>query len=541
MALREILAKFGFDIDDKKLGDADKKTNDFKANIKELAGLYLGEQLVSGVKEFITGLEEQAAQISDTSARLGLNTQELQRWQLAAKFAGAESTHVAAGFKVLQKNAADAVAGASAPAEAFSRLGVSLKDVNGSLKPSPQLMRDTLVALSALEDESERNALAMKTLGEAGLALGPLVADGAAGLDQLLGKLDELGGGLGDDALQVLGETGDRLDELDATVLAFKSRLSVTLVPALNTGIETFTKLLSWISRVTKESNVFQAAALVLGVVVGKVAIGMYAKFIPIIALIAAVVLIVDDLITLFKGGDSVIGRAIDKLFGAGTAAKVVEDVKAAWDRFFGGLEAFPGIGAKIEAVFTRLGAAAISWLDSVAGEFGEAWDFLVKDAKAFVDDLIMGIVNGIVGSAYKVTKAFKDLGKDMFRGIKEVFQSNSPSLVMDRFMDQDVGGGAVRGLARAAVKVRDQARETFGGAIPGTPGAFSPTIQVRAAPAAAGPSTRHVDQRNNIQMTFQVNGGNLDGVRAAARGGLGDALDDDRRAMMAALEPTGG
>lgn len=539
MALREILAKFGFDIEEKKLDTASEKTDGLAGKVKELAGLYLGEQLVQGVTNFVDNMAGMADQLVDTSNRLGLNAQELQRWNLAAKLSGAEAAQVGVGFRNLQKNAAEAVAGGKTQAEVFSRLGIALKDTNDALKPSAQLMRETGLALSTLDDESERNALAMKIFGEAGLALGPMFSGGAEGLDELLGKLDELGGGLGDDALAVLGDSGDKLDELNISILSLKSRLSVTLVPALNEGIGWFTKIVVNISKATEGTNVFQAAAVILGVVVAKVAIGMYAKFIPLIAVIALILLIVDDLITLFKGGDSVIGRAIDALFGVGTTKKVIEEVKAVWKRFFGDLEQFPTLGAKIEAVFTRLASALVSWVDGIGEEFSQARDFVVQDAKQFADDLIDGIVNGLKNGWDKVTNTFKDLGKGMMRSIRGVFDSHSPSRVLDRFMDQDVGGGAVQGLARAAVKIQQQAKTTFGGAIPGSSAGFAPSIRVQSAGGPTGPVTYHVDQRNTISQTFPVSG-SAEGVRSAARDGLGDALDDERRAALAALETLG-
>lgn len=536
MALREILAKFGFDVDEKKLDTASEKTDGLAGKVKELAGLYLGEQLVQGVKGFIDDMSGMADQLQDTSNRLGLNAQELQRWNLAAKLSGAEAAHVGVGFRNLQKNADAAVNGAKTQAETFERLGVKLEGVNGALKPSSQLMREVGIALSGLGDESERNALAMKVFGEAGLALGPMFSEGAEGLDTLLGKLDELGGGLGDDALGVLTDSGDLLDELDTSILSLKSRLSVTLVPALNETIGWFTKVVVGISKATEGTNVFQAAALILGVVIAKVAIGMYAKFIPLIAIIALIVLVVEDLITLFKGGDSVIGRFIDSLFGVGTTKKLVEELQALWKRFFGDLDKFPTLGAKIEAVFTRLASALISWIDGIGEDFSQAWDFLVKDAEQFADDIIDGIVNGLKNGWDKVTNTFKDLGKGMMKSIRGVFDSHSPSRVMDRFMDQDVGGGAVQGLARAAIKIQTQAQATFGKALPGASSTFAPSIKVQGQSGTGGPVAYHVDQRNNIALTFPVSG-SADGLRIAAREGLGDALGDERRAMLASLE----
>ena len=70
---------------------------------------------------------------------------------------------------------------------------------------------------------------------------------------------------------------------------------------------------------------------------------------------VAAVILIVEDLIVLFNGGESVIGEFIDTLFGLGSAQAVVEQAKRDWESFLGVLsdvwEVAKGIGEALGVI----------------------------------------------------------------------------------------------------------------------------------------------------------------------------------------------
>lgn len=567
MALREILAKFGFEFDDKKLTEAKDKIGDLVDTTKGLIGAAVGEKAVEWIRGFAGDMESLAGQLEDTAARLGLSTDELQRWQVAAKFAGAEAGHVAVAIRNLQKNSVEAVRGSKAQAEAFSTLGVSLKDANGALKPSPALLRDVGIAIAALEDESERSAYAMKIFGEAGLAMLPVFGEGAQDLDKLLAKLDELGGGLGGDAIEVLGETGDLLDSLDVSILSLKSRLSITLVPSLNEALAWFTKLTVGLGKVTENTHIFQAAAVVAGAVAVRAAVMMYAGYLPMVAILALLVLLVDDLITFFKGGKSATEEFFKLIFGEQDGEAIADQIREDFDQLMKDLDKLPDFGSKIEEVFSQLGESIVrffvddipeawrffwrdlnqeaghsgtTFTDFVKEMFSNLWDWFKDWTKDVAKDIVDGLIDGLKNNWGALLDTFQDLGKDLLKSIRRTFKSNSPSKETDD-IGYDLDLGLVGGVKRGAALIHDATRDTFGGALDGAKGAlsatFAPSVTVQAS-RGGGPVYRQVEQRNSIQQVFHVQGS--DGVYQAARDGLGDALDDDRSAMLAALETLG-
>lgn len=565
-ALREILAKFGFDVDEKNLDRAKEKTDAYADQLKEVAGVLLGERLIAGVKGFVTELQAQGDALNDSADRLNVNVIELQRWQLAAKFAGAGAEDLNTGLKFLQKAIGEAASGAGDASATFKKLGVDIKDVDGKLKPANEVLEDTLIGLSKIPEPAERSAAAIKLLGRGGGTLLPLIKDGPEGLDQLLGKLEELGGGLGQDALDVIGQAGDQFDEFDFAVTSLKSRLAVSLFPTLNQLIGWFTKITVQFGQAADGTHAFQATLIVLGAIATKVAIGMYAKYLPIVALIALAILLVDDLITFFEGGDSVAGKLLDKIFGEKEGKSIADQMRQDMKDLVKEVDKADSIGDKIEVVFSTIGGSIVKFfvddvpefvrrvfadLTGITTDAGAGWENIFDDifnsilnaATNWVLDLVRGIVDGISNGLRdkwdKVSETFKELAKGLIADFKNVFKIKSPSQVLYELTGY-IPQGAIKALADATPKVRAQAQETFGTMLP-TSSTFAPTVKVQTVNAAGpggGPSTRSVQVQSNVSV--RVEGAGPTAYRDAVREGVGLGIGDQNRELLASLEPAG-
>lgn len=564
-ALREVLAKFGFDIDEKNLDKAKQKTDAYAEKLKEVAGVILGERLISGIQGFVSELQAQGDALNDASDRLNVNVTELQRWQLAAKFAGAGAEDLNTGLKFLQKAIGEAATAGGDASSSFKALGVDIKNVDGSLKPANEVLKDTLTGLAAIKEPAERSAAAIKLLGRGGGALLPLIKDGTAGLDKLLGKLEELGGGLSQEALEQIGEAGDRFDEFDFAVTSLKSTLAVTLFPSLNQAIGWFTKLAVGFGKSAQGSHIFQAALIVLGAVATKVALGMYAKYLPIVALLALAILIVDDLITFFEGGDSAAGRLLEKIFGKKNGKGIADQMRQDVAGLGKEIAAAETLGDAAEAVFSTVGASLVRFFvedipnaiiqmfadltgtttkqgDGLKALFIESWTIILSGAKKFVIDLIDGIIGGIVNGFRdnwnKVSDTFKDLAKGLIKDFKDVFKIKSPSKVLEDLTAM-LPQGAIKALVEWAPKVRNQAQDTFSGLVPAA-STFAPVVSVRtvSAPGAgSGSSSRSVQVQSNVSV--KVEGSGPGAYRDAVREGVGLGMSDQNRELLASLEPS--
>lgn len=178
--LGDLAGKFGVDLPDA-LGKID--LGGINADMLGLAGV-LGAAagyMVEIGKETIELVEN----LKLLSATSGLSTTTLQEWGYAAEMAGMSVNDIADLTKDLRKNAVDAVEGNEELMQSFTELGITLTDENGNIRDTDDLFNDVVYALANMEEGAERDALAMKLMGEGALNLNPIINDGAEALDEM--------------------------------------------------------------------------------------------------------------------------------------------------------------------------------------------------------------------------------------------------------------------------------------------------------------------------------------------------------------------
>lgn len=562
MALREVLAKFGFEIiDGDKLDKAEKKADGFADSLKEIAGVILGEELIDRVKGFVEEVQGAADAISDTSAQLGVAADDLQRWQFAAQMSGSSAEQLNTALLILQKNAAAAAEGGGGAADVFREMGVDIKDASGNVKSATQLMGDIGLEIAGIEGASERTAAALKVFGKQGASLVPIFANGEEGLQALLDRFDELGGGFSQEALESAGAVGDAIDEMSFATMALKGRLAVSLFPTLAKFLGYLTQGIAMLSKASETTNVLKATLIVFGVAATNVALDLYAKYLPFILLIGGLILLVDDLITGFEGGDSAIGKLLDKLLGEGAGKGFFKWAREGIDDLMSRVDKMPTIGEKVEEVFSSLGATVVAaFVDDIPAawdlfwertnaEFGYkgkgfidfvnwwVWNEVAKPFNKWFADaatyIVDGLIKGLEDSWDKVTDAFSDLGGDIIKVFRDKFKIRSPAKV-PREDTHEIGNGIILGFKDKQREIETQAKETYGKALPpGYENSYTPTIRAPGGSSVVQYNT--IEQTNSNQFTVQ-GGSNGGSIANDVRDGAARAFNDDRRAALNAL-----
>jgi len=574
MALREIIARFGFQFDQGGLKKAQGGIAGVVGSLQTL-GVTIGAGIVArGIKNFVTGMVDAGDSLGKTATQLGLSSKELQAWQTAASFAGVETQSLNQGFRILGKNALLAQQGSKQAGDAFKTLGVDFEDANGNLKTSSQLARESGIALGALEDKTKAVGLAQQVFGRAGAALLPLFAKGAQGLDEALAKLEEFGGGLSDELIPLAEAAQDRFTEFEIATTSLKSKLAVALLPALNQLTLGLSKAVSWISKSGITAESFKSILVALGLVLGKLAIAKFggsllrlgrAAILP-LAKFILLFLVVDDLIALFSGRGSLIGTFIDKIFGTGSAAAVVNGIKSIgtavgdvlktgdFKKLDDDLEAIfgpPGqdIVADIVFTFDMIGEA----LDAFIDEMGEGISLILSDLGTWFSDMsaaivaaaiglsndaidlataiIDGIIDGITDGAKAVAKAVVDVAKGALKAGAKALGIGSPSKVAAKMIGapfvEGIGVGALD-AARAAARVTAQA--TLAATSLAAPSSISAPVRGGSGAPAGG-----VIFKSDIALS--VSGGSAsDASISKLRQGVRSELRDNRRATLDAL-----
>lgn len=555
-ALREVLAKFGFEVDDSKLSAAIKTTDNFTAKVVGLAEKFAGGSVLGAVKEMISDLQAKAGEIRGTAAQLGITNQEFQKLQFTS---GASAETLSSAFRVLQKQMAAAGGGAKGVAadiatvgdsmegvlgnkaakEVFKSLKIDLTEAGGAAKTPINVFGELASKIGDIQDPAVRTATALKVFGRNGQALLPYFAKGGEELRALAEQFDELGGGLSDKTISALKDQAKAQKALNMASLSLKSALAEQLVPWFTKQIQTHAKLITWIGKTLSNTNALKAAVLVIGAAMawqGREALLAGAKtalaYAPVAIALALLILLIDDVITTLDGGDSVIKRTgkswLEWISGSKASAEVNQDV---WDAF---------LKSVTDTSWTEIFSGALDyWLGDIVKSLDAAetkftvWLYSLRDMdwKGLGYDIVMGIVAGMVPAPLQA--AVTSLGQVIKSTFAKFFDAHSPSRVMSADTKVMLGGGVVKGLADSEDMIRAQAKDTYSAAM--LPSAqYAPTVKASGGGSSA---PAHVEQNNTNRFDIRVEGGGGRDIADSIRDGLAQPLNDSRQASLAALE----
>ena len=128
----------------------------------------------------------------------------------------------------------------------------------------------------------------------------------------------------------ILDAFASEFGKLAEFLIANKDKISATFESAGRFIAD----LVRRMSAFVQNSNIFRATVIVLTAVMGALAIAAAAAnwpFLLIAGVIGVLILAMDELITFLEGGDTLLGRFLDHVGGAGTAAEVANWIKDAW------------------------------------------------------------------------------------------------------------------------------------------------------------------------------------------------------------------
>lgn len=320
---------------------------------------------------------QQTAEAGDEAAkaakRIGITSVEFQELAFAAELSGAEMTDVEVAFRRLAVSARDASEGIGPSAEAFAALGVSATDAEGELKPQIDLFTELAEALSQLENDTLRMALANDIFGRGGARILPLLSEGADGIEAMREEARLLGFVLDEEAAEAAERFVDAQSEVKKVLEGLRNTIGIALIPvftemlegfrdwfianrdiikqrlertaeriaaglrsigtairvvdrfvverlggwekiliAIGVLIGTLASLKIFASLVTLVQGIAAAFSIVAGI--GAVAFGeIIAVVVAVVAVLALLFLAVEDLIVFMRGGDSVIGAFFER------------------------------------------------------------------------------------------------------------------------------------------------------------------------------------------------------------------------------------
>lgn len=148
-----------------------------------------------------------ADKYGDLSAKYDISTQSLQEFEYVASQSGATLETVLSTMTMMYNRAKE-------NDEVFSKLGVSVYDVNGNMKTMDTLFWEVKTALDAVDNSGDRSALMLEAFGRNAMSLGEFLRKDTTELQQMAQKAHELGIILEDETIEGAGSFNDKLDEL---------------------------------------------------------------------------------------------------------------------------------------------------------------------------------------------------------------------------------------------------------------------------------------------------------------------------------------
>lgn len=427
-----------------KLTDALEKSNDaaktlasggLKAVAGAAAGSVAGIAAVSAGVIAATGEMFEAAKtaaaagdaIDEASQRMGVSAETFQELQYAAKMSGVEVQTLETAAKTLAKSGSD------------------------------MDLSEAINQIASIKDESERTEKAMELFGsKAAYQMGPMLAQGAEGIQALKEQAQELGIVMSNEAVSASAAFNDSLDNLTGTFEAVKNNLAAEFLPGLTQVMDGVTGLFAGDKSAPMQ---IEKGVASIAIAFENVTAGLSEKITPVFSAIAELLptafesifsVIVDQLPTFIEMGGNLLNSLVSGI--ANNTDSLIETATQMIEMFAGSFGEEGTIGqllavglTLISAIVSSIGDNAEMMVDSALGLVTTLIDGLLNDdnaAKLLTGalDIVTAIATGLISNAPELIVGAAELigvlvdeiihydwwqvAKDIFSGLKTGFQN---------------------------------------------------------------------------------------------------------------------
>lgn len=192
----------------------------------------------SAMAEAITNGTAYADNILTLSAQTGLSTDTLEKYNAVAELTDVSMETLTGSMAKNIKAMSEAQGGSEKYVEAYQKLGVTVTDANGNLRDSEAVYWETVDALKGIENETERDALAMELFGKKAQDLNTIIEMGSEGVKEYTDKAEQMGIVLGQQGLEALGNLDDQMQIFKSTTSGTGNILASAFAPALADAME---------------------------------------------------------------------------------------------------------------------------------------------------------------------------------------------------------------------------------------------------------------------------------------------------------------
>lgn len=338
--VNELITKFTYQ------GSVDP-VNNFTDGLKGALGILgaMGAVLgtaAGGIAAMTLKVVDQADALGDLSQRIGVSAEAIQKLNYVAIMNGSSSEAMTSSLEGLNRQIGLAASGEKMQEDTFKELGISVKDATGQIKSADVVLAEMQ---NTLKDKSPQEVAGYLRK----LRLDPTLAQTLGLTAEEMAKLNKEAEGFGIMTQEQIDQAqafNDSLDQLKFGMDGFTNKMMLSVAPSILEGIEIFKEFLSankdllqsglsavvgfisgafhilksfWqvIDGLISNTIGWKGALMLLG---GAVLYLNRAMFMNPAVWVAAgligLMLVVDDLVTAFNGGESAIATFFDEMFG---------------------------------------------------------------------------------------------------------------------------------------------------------------------------------------------------------------------------------
>lgn len=228
--------------------EAREKTQKFGDTVKAVGsaaakGIAVAATAAAAAAGALAAMATNAAAYADNiltaSTVTGISTEKLQEYTYAAELVDVSVDTITKSHAKQIKSMKAVQDGTKLAVDAYQKLGVEVMNADGTLRDGETVYWEVIDALGKMENETERDALAMQILGKSAQELNPLIEAGSEKMAELAQEAHEVGAVLSTEALNSFGAFDDSIQRLKGSAGAAKNALGTVLLPeltALTTG-----------------------------------------------------------------------------------------------------------------------------------------------------------------------------------------------------------------------------------------------------------------------------------------------------------------
>ena len=540
----ELISRFSF------LGSLTPQV-EFNSNLKASIGLLAGAAAgltaaAGGFFAWTAGVLDTIDPLAQLNRETGVAVENIQALGFAASVNNSSVDALSGSFREMNKRMGEFVQTGGGPAkEIIEKLGISIKDAEGNVRSADSVFLGLSKTLQGMSRGEQANVLDKLGIDQSLIQLVSLSADEVGKLTARARALGVVTNEQADNAAAF----NDSLTTLKFGLSGIQNAVAVGFAPALTRLTDRFIAFievnqdlikngLTWLGDVLESTmgfveriapvvliaaGAFIAWQLATGGLVAIMGV-LLSPVVLIAAGIVALLLIVDDLIVAFNGGQSVI-RDFFLEFAGIDIVPILQDVVAAFDWMIA------TVSGLLEPWLASIGGLFSAVINLFTGDFSGALNDLKGSFSAF-GDFVKGVFTALIPSDWiqmfaDVIASMKALLDPWIESISEAFTG-----IINLFEGGFIG--AIEGIKNAFASFGQYVLGIVSGMLPdwvlkyigtndGPPAGLSPNDAV-----AIGGNVSSSSSSSSIEQQVQINVSSSDPKQAGAA--VNDALQEQLR-----------